>query len=104
MNKVQYLLTCFNEELSEVQQEVSKCLRFTPHHTPVGIYDTTNLQRVHLEIADVYAISHMLQKEGLELKLEPMVMSPEMVTRYHEKILRTEKLMEISFELGVLDV
>jgi len=104
MNKVQYLLTCFNEELSEIQQEVSKCLRFTPNHTPVGIYETTNLQRVHLEIADMYAISHMLQVEGIEMKLEPIYMSPEMVTRYHDKILRTRKLMETSVELGVLDV
>jgi hypothetical protein len=103
MNRIQYLLTCFNEELSEVQQETSKCLRFTPHHTPVGIYETTNLERVHLEIADAYAIAHMLQKEGLELKMEPMMMSPKMVTRYHEKILRTEALMEVSIKLGVLD-
>ena len=103
MNKIQYLLTCFNEELSEVQQEVSKCLRFTPNHQPY-MYDTTNLERVQLELADVFAIGSMLQKEGIEMKIQPMSMTPEMVTRYHEKLLRTEDLMKVSVCLGVLDV
>lgn len=104
MNVQEYLLTCFNEELSEVQQEISKCIRFTPGHTPEGIYTTTNFERVQLEIADVFAISQLLRIHcDLDMHLELQFASEAIDARVVDKMNRTLKLMEVSVDLGALD-
>jgi cytochrome c biogenesis protein ResB len=103
MNKVQYLLCCLSEELSEVQQEVGKCLRFTPDHR-YSEYPNTNIEKVRLEMADVYAISIMLFDEGIDTGIEVpyQMMNSDMRLRFEEKKFRTLKLMDTSRELGVL--
>jgi hypothetical protein len=106
MNKTEYLLCCLTEELSEVQQEIGKCLRFTCNHKPTE-YPTTNIQRVALEMADVYAITTMLYGEGVDVGIAVPYdddMTESQRVRMQEKILRTNKLMDISKELGALNV
>ena len=103
MNLQQYLLVCMAEELAEVQQEISKCLRFTPDHTPTGIYTTSNIERVKLEMADVYAITSLLKETGLDVGIEfPKSMTPDLVLRFLQKKTKTEAFMEIYRELGAL--
>ncbi len=105
MKKVEYLFACLSEELSEVQQEISKCLRFTATHIPTEYYKTSNIQRVQLESADVYAISHMLFVEcGIDTGLRvPENLPTDMEIRFNDKIRRTKLLMETSVALGVLN-
>ena len=103
MNIVQYLFFFFSEELAEVSQEIGKCQRFTPHHKP-DCYDTTNVERVQLEMADVYAISQLLNEQGVFTGIfVPDNLSGAMLARLVDKKARTVKLMEISRELGVLE-
>ena len=103
MNIVQYLFVCLSEELAEVSQEIGKCQRFTPHHKP-DCYDTTNVERVQLEMADVYAISQLLNEQGVFTGIfVPDNLSGAMLSRLVDKKARTVKLMEISRELGALE-
>lgn len=105
MKTVEYLLCCLSEELSEVQQEIGKCLRFTPHHKP-DIYDTTNIQRVQLEMADVYTIASMLNCYNVDtgIYIPPFhTMSKMQQERMLDKIKRTNELMEVSAKLGALN-
>ena len=103
MNRTEHLLACLSEELSEVQQEVSKCLRFTPNHKP-DEYDSTNLERVRLEFADVFAIAWLLMDEGVDVGLSThFTRYTEIVERMHIKRLKTLRLMEVSKNLGAMD-
>jgi NTP pyrophosphatase (non-canonical NTP hydrolase) len=95
MNVQEYLLACLSEELAEVQQCVSKCQRFTPHHTAPG-YPRTNFEELKMELSDVFAITGLL-RNMCGLAVEPY---PE---RMAEKIDRTLHYMETSIELGALD-
>ena len=103
MNVQQYLLVCMAEELAEVQQEISKCLRFTPNHTPTDIYTTSNVERVGLEMADVYAITSLLNETGLDVGIEiPERMTPDLAYRFLQKKIKTVDLMKVSRKLGAL--
>jgi hypothetical protein len=67
LNFREHLLTCLIEELSEVQQEVAKCLRFGVHDK-CSLYTTTNWERVRQEWSDVWAVTDLLgEKEDLYL-------------------------------------
>lgn len=105
MTETEYLLICLSEELAEVQQEISKCLRFTPNHRPPQ-YSTTNIERVRLEIADVYAIVKMLHNQGVDagIYIPPASEIPlDQLYRMEDKICRTKRLFEVSEKLGVLN-
>jgi hypothetical protein len=93
MNRQQYLLICLMEELAEVSQQASKCLRFTPEHCYKGD-GHSNLDELAMEWSDLCAIMQMLKLEDVEWFHNP--------ERLHEKTQRTEKLMKISIELGAL--
>ena len=106
MNMTEYLLTCLGEELAEVQQETSKCLRFTPNHKPTA-YQTTNLERLQLEVADVVAIGSMLAEEDILIGISvnrDSLKTAAMRERFDDKVNRTMKLMHVSVELGALKV
>lgn len=102
MNKKELLLACLVEELSEVQQEISKCQRFTPNHF-YGPYGTTNLERVRLEFADVCAVAYLLREEGVETYIIPPN-DPDgaFIDRFTSKMKRTEESYAISVTLGAL--
>lgn len=102
MNKKEYLLACLTEELSEVQQELCKCLRFTHNHL-YEPYGSTNLQRVQLEYADVCAVAKLLREEGIETLIDvPLDPGPEFIDRYFDKMKRTEDSYKVAKELGAL--
>lgn len=93
MNIREYLIACLVEELSEVQKELVKCLRFTPNH--VSAHDnTSNIDRVSMEYADVIAVLELLAAEGVVLKADP--------ERVADKRRRTIELMPHSQKLGAL--
>ena len=62
----QYLLVTLMEELSELQQAVSKCYRFSPDHT-YEMYEESNIQRLQNELNDVLALMHLLERSGLKI-------------------------------------
>lgn len=64
MNKTEHLLTCLSEECAEIQQAVSKAVRF-------GLDDghpesnTTNAQDIERELTDLAAVIELLEEDGL---------------------------------------
>ena len=66
-NFVDHLMVLAMEECCELSQAVSKCLRFTPDHTPEGIYPTSNKDRVTDELIDLIAVAQLLRDEGCDL-------------------------------------
>lgn len=94
MKQQEYLLACLVEELSEVQQAVCKCLRFTPNDRH-PMKQTTNKQDVEAEIADVLAIIQMLKDCGFKIEIDKI--------RINSKIKRTRSYMEYSIITGALD-
>lgn len=65
MNRMEHLLTILTEECAEVQQAVTKTLRFGLKE---GKYaDTPNEERIRAELNDLLAVVEMLEKEGLDL-------------------------------------
>jgi NTP pyrophosphatase (non-canonical NTP hydrolase) len=106
MNFKEYLFVCLAEELSESAQEAAKCLRFTPEHTPVGIYPTSNVERLQVELAQVVAVSELLKIHcnidlflALTLKFKDKALD-DVVT---DKMRRTIEGAKISVKLGALD-
>jgi len=95
LNKKEYLLICLMEELNEVSQNLSKCLRFTAEH----VYDSsglTNLDRVCNELQDMDLIRKLLKEEGVD--------TYHIDERYtNEKARRTEMYMGIARELACLE-
>jgi hypothetical protein len=81
------------EELAEVQQQASKCLRFTTAHDYKDD-GHSNLDELALEWTDLCAIMKMLAEVDIEWTHCP--------TRLIEKIERTERLMQVSRDMGVL--
>lgn len=69
MNKTEHLLACIGEEAGEIQQEVSKALRF-------GLYDhgpgrnTSNYQRTYGEVHDIIAVFEMLIEDQFNERFE----------------------------------
>jgi hypothetical protein len=103
----EYLLVCLSEELAEVSQEVSKCLRFTPEHVRPGENEVSNLRRVQLEVMDVFAVSGLLHglcdiDTGLRMDINVIMADTELMDRLSEKQKRTLDMAEISRKLGTL--
>lgn len=59
MNLQEYFLVVCMEELAEMQQAISKILRFTPEHTFEG-YEKSNMENFEHEFHDVLAVMHIL--------------------------------------------
>lgn len=101
MNIDELLLICAAEECSEIAQEISKCLRFGMDHKP-ECYPTTNIQRVRLETADLFAIFALLEGRGIEIIPNNPEDRAAFTARVIDKMQRTLKSLEWSQELGVL--
>ena len=68
MNKKEYLLTCLSEECAEIQQAVSKALRFgLDNYDPKDSF--INEAAIRWELNDLQAVKEMLVEEGI-LKAE----------------------------------
>ena len=91
MNKKEYLLGLLAEEGAEIAQAANKCARFTTTHRH---YETSNLDRLNVELGDLFSVLYLLEKE---LKVEFVK------THNPEKLERIEAYMQISRDLGALD-
>lgn len=67
MNRLEHLLTILSEECAEVQQAVSKILRFGLEDTPDTLIPT-NHEALEMELNDLRAAVEMLREEGLDLR------------------------------------
>jgi hypothetical protein len=98
MTKQEYLLICLMEELAEMQQAISKCLRFKPEdeylEADTGIL-RTNLRKVIEEYSDVRAIMKLLEETKLSIKLNRQ--------DFEWKQTELKAWMQRSKNLGVLD-
>lgn len=90
MNRQQYLFKILEEESSEVGQEASKCMRFTPHHK-APIYEHTNLEKLQIELTDLFTAIEMIEENlGVTFDKRPSA----------NKRARIEKYYNISKQLG----
>lgn len=64
MNKTEHLLTCLAEECAEVQQSVTKALRFGLDDGYPGT-DRTNRGDLANELTDLFAVLEMLEDDGI---------------------------------------
>lgn len=94
MKEREYLLTVLMEELAELQKELSKCIRFGPHHRERP-GDLSNFERANIEYSDVDALVTMLKAHGVELTTDER--------RKERKVFRTLDYMEFSRKCGVLE-
>jgi NTP pyrophosphatase (non-canonical NTP hydrolase) len=64
MNTTEHLLTCLAEECAELQQAISKALRFGLQDRYPGS-NTTNAQDIAKESIEVLALIELLQEQGI---------------------------------------
>ncbi len=96
MNKKEYLLVKLIEELSEVQQAVSKALEFSLEDLYEG---KSNLQYIREELSDVEIVIQLLFEEGFDV-----TQGDTEYTLYSEdKIKKIGKWMEYAKEKGCLE-
>lgn len=95
MNETEHLLTILFQECAEVQQRVSKALRFGLPEVQPG-QDKTNAERIIEELNDLYAVVVMLERAGA---LPPSA-DPAAIAAKEEKVLR---YMAHARECGVLE-
>lgn len=88
----EHLLICLGEELNEMGQEVSKCLRFTDDHR---YRITSNVERLSIEYSQMLAVVAKLQELGVGIRFLPDEMD--------KKFQRLEEFMEISRCMGTLE-
>ena len=62
MNNLQFLLTKLSEECAEIAQVASKTIQFG-YRSKHPEKDETNLERLHSELDDLYAIVKMLNEQ-----------------------------------------
>lgn len=93
MNKKEYLLICLNEELAELQQEISKCLRFTCDNVHKE-KQTSNIYTANLEWSQVIAVLELLDDEGICLE--------HIDKEIESKKIRLNAYIEYSKSIGVI--
>jgi len=92
MNRKEHLMTILTEECAEVQQAVTKALRFGLNEG--RDIETTNADRLKAELNDLWAIVEMLNAEGFDLHLDTVLRE----AKKH----KVEKYLLYSAECGTL--
>lgn len=92
MNRLEHLLVILGEECSELHQESCKALRFGVHEQ--RDLPTSNLDRMTYEYSQLVAMLHMLQDEGVNVRLDYNIVA--------EKKAKVEKYLAYSHECGTL--
>jgi hypothetical protein len=101
MKRTELLLVQLAEEAAEVANAASKCIRFLPDRVHLGNLpgqEETNAMRVVREMTDLGVIAMMLQEMGVL----PIQTPQQMQVLVNEKRAKVEKLLDLSFDLGVL--
>lgn len=96
MNVKEHLLVCLMEECAEVQQAVSKFLRFGPGENHNG---STNEHDLLVELEHVSAIRRMLELNGI---FSATLSATESWEIWHKKSKKLTDYMELSHERGLL--
>lgn len=96
MNRIEHLLTIAAEECAEIQQAVTKTLRFglEEGRDLSAVEYGSNVERLRYELNDLIAVVEMLEREGLDL-------SPDHQSRKQKKE-KVEKYLLYSEECGTL--
>jgi hypothetical protein len=90
----EYLFTCLAEEFTEVGQECSKAVRFTP--TGLNPLDGTwPMQRLVNEYSQAVALIGLFNKIGLHIQIDPDAVEA--------KLEGFKKMTAISVERGVVE-
>lgn len=95
MNRTEHLLICLAEECAEVQQAISKALRFGLDDGYPGA-TSTNAQDIGREFIDVVAVMEMLVDSGV-IKLPP-----NRLARTEQKKSRVSEYMVYAADRGTL--
>ena len=93
MNRLEHLMTIFNEECSEIIQDTSKALCFGLDDRENGTYPT-NQECMRKEFNQLIAMAEMLEAEGVDL-------SPDHKVRRDKKE-NVERYLGVSKTLGTL--
>lgn len=93
MNTTEYLLSCLIEECAEVIQRATKAQRFGLHEVQPE-QQLTNEERLAIELDDLTGTLELLAEHGVRL--------PPSSERVRAKILKVEKFMDYSRQLGTL--
>ncbi|MBU4427646.1 MAG: hypothetical protein L6406_04850 [Desulfobacterales bacterium] len=96
MNTTEHLLTCLAEECAELQQAISKALRFGLQDRYPGA-STTNAQDIAKESIDVLAVIDLLQEQGI------ITQPRETKAMYDAKRKRVNEYMKYAKITGALD-
>ncbi len=97
MKEVEYLLISLQEELAEMQQAISKALRFGLDDIYEG---KNNLQYIQKEYTDVQAVIETLEDIGVDVFTED---ADEFLKDVEDKVKCIKKWMKYSKDCRVLD-
>lgn len=95
MNTTEYLLSCLIEECAEVIQRATKAQRFGLREIQPE-QEFTNEERLAAELDDLLGTLSLLAEQGVRLSSSS--------ERIRAKVLKVEKFMNYSRELGALDI
>lgn len=74
MTEIEYLMVTMMEECAEIQQNVSKILRFGPGDRYPADAPMDNIQKLQIEMADLIGTVEMLEERGLKIRTMDMAM------------------------------
>ncbi|MEQ1644255.1 MAG: hypothetical protein ABL959_12480 [Pyrinomonadaceae bacterium] len=95
MKAQEYLMICVAEECAEIQQRITKALRFGLYEIQPGQPDN-NLVRIREEFNDLLGVLELVASHGTAL----MVIDRKQVDAKIDKVI---KFMEYSEDLGLLE-
>lgn len=98
MNEAEHLLTVLGEECAEIQQRISKALRFGLSEVEPG-QATNNHDRICVEIADFRGVLELLQEREI-LRAIPY---QAFTARIEAKKVKVQRFMEYAREQGTLE-
>lgn len=96
MTRIQYLLGKLAEECNEVGQRAIKAQHFGTNETQQG-QDFNNIERLNIELNDIYAIVEMINIEITHTTCEPLKQVRWMI---EEKKIKVKKYYELSKTKG----
>lgn len=101
MTETQHLLTILSEECAEVQQRISKALRFGLYEVEPGQSDQ-NESRIIRELCDLRGVLEMLNARGLLVMDDGILMGPFLRGAVEAKKVKVRKFLDYSRSLGTL--
>jgi len=98
MNKEKYLFTCLQEECAELSQRAAKIVRFGLKEKQPG-QDKDNFERLIEEFRDLMGVAKYIDRIYGKL----LDTNNEVSDTVNQKIIKLDKYMDYSREIGELD-